>query len=148
MQMSVQTIDPPADRVSALYDAIEAVDLSAVASTGLDRHEPRKVQAAAARKLFRELGIRGISVTAPNYSMAQSVDVRIPEPADSEHHGDKWPHGNSFELSRSEATRCPACARRSRIRDKVEAILARAFPNHDNRSDSQSDHFDFCWSIN
>lgn len=146
--MSAQTIDPPADRVSALYDAIEAVDLSVVASTGLDRHEPRKVQAAAARKLFRELGIRGISVTAPNYSMAQSVDVRIPKPADSEHHGDKWPHGNSFELSRSEATRCPACARRSRIRDKVEGILARAFPNHDNRSDSQSDHFDFCWSIN
>lgn len=145
--MSTSTVNPRADLVSALYNAIEAVDLSAVASTGLDRHELRKVQAAAARQVFKGLGIRGISVTAPNYSMAQSVDVRIPEPADSEHHGDKWPHGNSFELSRSEATRCPACSRRSRIRDKVEAILAKAFPNHDNRSDSQSDHFDFCWSV-
>ena len=30
---------------------------------------------------------------------------------------------------------------------KVEAILARAFPNHLDRSDIMCDHFDYCWSV-
>ena len=31
--------------------------------------------------------------------------------------------------------------------EKVEQILLKAFPSTDDRSDSQTDHFDFKWSI-
>lgn len=128
----VERIQSPGDRLQAatteqwktaerLDDAIVAVDVTRIPVMSADRTIPRKEQAALARKLFKQLGLRGISVTAPNYSMAQSVDVRLPETGDRE--------------------------RDMSIEEQVREILAIAFPNHDNRSDSQSDHYDYKWSI-
>lgn len=37
--------------------------------------------------------------------------------------------------------------RQHEAQDLARAILGRAFPNHDDRSDSQSDSFDYCWSF-
>lgn len=82
----------------------------------MERRPGRKVLAKAARALFKHLGLRKrVSVTAPRYSMAQSVDVVV--------------KGTSHDAR------------------AIEGILAKAFPNQHDRSELQSDHFDYCWSI-
>lgn len=107
------------EKAEALRVALEAVELSAVPVKSRERCY-RKERARLARELFRELGLRGISVTAPNYSMARVVDIRLPRLASGEQAEMRW---------------------------KVSEILDRAFPNCDDRSDSMTDYFDACWSI-
>ncbi len=133
----------------SLVDALQAVNEAAVPVVTRDRGIGRKEQARLTRELFKSLGLKGISVTAPSYSMAQGVDVKIPRL--QIHVANMWPHGGD-DVHRSgcqvaEADRCPACRANSAVRLKVEEILARAFPNHDDRSDSRSDYFDYCWMI-
>lgn len=119
-----------------LHAALTSVSLLAVPVTNMDRSIPRKDQAKAARLLFKKLSLPHISVTTPNYSMAQSVDVQFPRrrdvPLDE--------HGTYICAS-------PEGQANQQARERVEAILARAFPNHGDRSEHQSDHFDYKWSI-
>lgn len=107
--------------------AVAAVKLSAVPVMSTDRSIARKEQAALCRKLFSKLGLKGASVTAPNYSMAQSVRVSLPKL-------DWDDNGPNNQANRA-------------ADDKVCQILAIAFPNHDNRSDYSTDYFDYKWSI-
>lgn len=110
-----------------IYDAILLVPLDMVPVVCTERHTPRKEQARLARKLLASLGIKGVSVTTPNYSMAQSVTVRIHKYVDAS--------GNLNAKLYTAAV------------EKIRAILDAAFPNHVDRSDSASDHFDYCWSV-
>ncbi len=125
-------------------DQLAAVNMADVPNLGLDRHIPRKDQAKAARELFKRLGIKGVSFTTPMYSMASSVDVRVPDDDTDPHELDKQPHDYRAE---THDPRCAACDRRSARRAKVEAILDAAFPNHRDRSDLQSDYHDSRWSV-
>lgn len=115
----------------ALHEALRQVDLDAVPVSSGDRRIPRKQQAKMARALFSRLKLKGISITAPSYSMASSVHVNLPQRFDA------------IDLQGTDVCRV---ANREALR-KVEEILSRAFPNHDDRSDTQTDYFDFCWSI-
>lgn len=133
---TLETIDNRTLAAKRLHEALDMVNLATVPVVSTDRHITRKEQAAAARKLFRSLGLKGISITAPNYSMAHSVDVS-PLKRD-----DYVFDSFGMVIEGDEARAANSAASR-----KIEAILAAAFPNHDDRSDSQSDHFDFCWSI-
>ncbi len=120
----------------AFQAALGSVSLLAVPVLGLQRSIPRKEQAKAARQLFKQLGIPHVSVTTPVYSMAQSVDVQFPRRRDvplNEH--------GTYVMESPEAKLNQAA------REKVEAILKRAFPNHGDKSDHQSDYFNYCWSI-
>jgi hypothetical protein len=96
--------------------ALDAVNLDKVPVVSTDRSIERKEQARLARQPFRRLGLGGVSFTAPRYSMAQGVDVKLPAPS-----GD--------------------------ARGKVLTILARAFPCHEDRGDSVSNHLDYCWFV-
>lgn len=130
-----------------LIDAIMAIDLDEIKPVCHDRHIPRKQQAALARQLFKAIGLRGISVTTPNYSMAQVVNVRIPE---EPHPG--WAGYEQYENATYSDMPDDVPARRWSARhyaaeQKVKEILLRAFPAHDDRSDSMTDYYDYCWSI-
>lgn len=132
------------EKAEALQSALEKVQEGKIPVMSRERHIPRKQQAALARELFKRLGLRGVSVTTPNYSMAHSVDVSYPKL--QIHCHDMWPH--NWEVSdRTEETRCPTCKENWKMHEKIAEILARAFPNHDDRSDSMTDYFDFKWSI-
>lgn len=98
----------------------------------------RKELAKLTRQLFSRLGLRGISVRAPNYSMAQSIDITLPGRRDFV--TDQW--GMAVDWAND-----PAAMANREAERKVHAIMARAFPNHDNRSDSQTDYFDYKYSI-
>ncbi len=132
-----------------LYARLKEIKETAIPVLSRDRCIPRKEQAALARKLFKSLGLAGISVTTPNYSMAHVVEVRLPR---AEYHDrQKWPHNHeaccNSGMGHNEATRCPCCRDHAAAELKIEEILARAFPNHDDRSDSMTDYFDNCWSV-
>lgn len=116
-----------ATNLEAFKASLESVTLGQIQPARIERRPGRKVLAAEARKVLRSLGIRGVSVTAPNYSMAQSVSVAIPhfEELNDEN---RWPE-------------------RAALRTKVEAILFAAFPNHRDRSESGTDYYDYCWSV-
>ena len=103
----------------------------------IDRGIPRKEQAKLARKLFRSLSLSGISVTTPSYSMAQAVDVTLPDC-----------HISECCTPVDEKDACGICRDQVAIKRKIEEILGVAFPNHDNRSEMQSDYHDYCWSVN
>lgn len=132
----------------ATFAAIDAVDLASVPVMASNRHIPRKDQAALARKLLRKLGIVGVSITTPNYSMAQSVDIRLPR---EEHPGwtgfEQWQHYSYSDMPDDVPAKA-AHVRNYAAQKKLAAILAIAFPQHDDRSDSQTDYYDSCWSIN
>lgn len=141
--MNIRTLTPEqletTGKAKALHAKLAAIDITEIPVMTLDRCISRKDQAKLARELFKKLGLKGISVTAPNYSMAQSVDVRMPKRADYD-----------MEIVERDGNhgRDPAHQANFQAEQRMDAILLAAFPQHDNRSDSQSDYFDFCWSVN
>lgn len=131
-----------------LIDAIMAIDDTwTIPVMTTDRHINRKEQAVMARELFKQLGLKGISVRTPNYSMASTVDVTIPrEPHPGWVGFEEWEHRSYSDMPDDVPAR--AWSKRHYNAEKaLEAILLRAFPQHDNRSDSVTDYYDYCWSI-
>lgn len=129
-----------AEQISAeaLHARLAQIDLDSVFPITLDRHCGRKETARLARKVMKLHGIKGISITAPNYSMAQSVDVSMPRRQDY----------SIFECyDRIDFVNDPAAQANGAAAKKIEAILAKAFPNHDDRSELQSDYHDYKWSV-
>lgn len=116
---------------------IENAPLPPVRRHGL-RAQGRKAWASEVRHLLKELKITGISVTAPNYSMASSITIRLPQDTTEEHE----PEHTRLEAEerakagpyRGMVQVCPFCKRERRAKDKLEAIL-------------QSDSFNFCFTI-
>lgn len=117
----------------AIQHRLFSVDPAKIAVVSMERNLPRKDLAKLARGVFAKLGVKGISITAPNYSMAQSVDVRVPRLLT-----DSIEDSAEYVLTRKDNNET--------VR-KVEAILLAAFPNTDNRSDSMTDYFDYRWSV-
>jgi hypothetical protein len=115
---------------------LAAVKLESIAPHNLDRCAPRKQQAVLARQLFKILGLKGVRVTTPRYSMASCVDVRIPRRNDY----DLDQHGMAIAGCEAWTANTAAC-------EKMTALLDRAFPHHTDRSDYRSDYFDSCWSV-
>jgi|GEM_PF-5680063 hypothetical protein len=124
------------EKARALHTKLAAVDITEVPVMSRERCIRRKDQAKLARELFKKFGLKGISVTAPNYSMAQSVDVTPPKRQDYELTDD------GFIVASCEASKANQDAR-----DRLGAILLAGFPSHDDRSEIQTDYFDYCWSI-
>lgn len=128
------------------FAQVAAVNLDAVPVMSTNRSLPRKEQAALARQLFKQLGIKGVSVTTPNYSMAQSVDVSLPHEPRPDMTGYEQYENFCYSDMPNDVPVKAAELRRSAARDRLCHILTLAFPMHDDRSDTQSDYFDYCWS--
>lgn len=126
------------EAAKAFHAQLFAVNLAEVPVMTEDRHCRRKETAKLLRTLLSRIGVKGVSVTAPNYSMAQAIDVRLPSRRDEEFE-DGERHRKNPKAAGNKANRL--------ANERFREILAVAFPNHDDRSDSQSDHFDYKWSI-
>lgn len=104
-----------------------------------DRSISQKRQAELTRELFKELNLPGISVTCATGSMCFWVNVALPGRFDHEYlrYLDKdFKHGEDA-----------GSKQRAWALMLIIEILDRAFPNHDDRSDSMTDYFDDPWSI-
>lgn len=113
--------------------SIEAAEVPEVVDRDL-RGKYMKERSAAIRALFKKLGIVGVSVTSPNYSMATATDVLAP----------RDDHSHSYGV---EFADCLVCRRNGKARKMLRAIILAAFPDLDDRSDGRSDHYDFKFSI-
>lgn len=126
------------DAARELHAKLAAVNIDAVpVRRDIDRCAPRKELAAAARAMFKALGIKGVRFTTPNYSMAQAVDVSL------EKRGDYGQYDAMHGLRDDPAHQANRAADAT-----VRAILDRAFPNHRDKSDTQTDYYNYRWSIN
>lgn len=129
-----------------IFDQIITTPLPAVRNSDM-RKLSRKEWAVAVRKLLKDLGLKGISVTTPSYSMAQTIHVTLPDLGignDDEAHNRL--HDELWKAQRPTVD-CPHCAQRWNARNRIEAIILAAFPDLENRSNTQYDHFDYCLSI-
>jgi hypothetical protein len=118
-----------------LLYAILRADLPPVRNPDL-RKERRTVWAKAIRRLLADLGIKGVSITTPHYSMAHSIDIKLPPGT---------PHDRG--AADHEYRDCPMCQERNRAQDRITQIILAAFPDLDDRSDSMTDYYDFCLSV-
>ncbi len=129
------------------YAAIHAVDLAKVPVMSLDRSIDMKEQARLARELFKKLKIKGVSVTSPNYSMAQAVEVQVPADRVGFEGFEQFENMSYSDMPNDVPAKI-ANRQRYEAGEQLLKILLVAFPNHDNRSEPQSDYYDFCWSVN
>jgi hypothetical protein len=127
----------------ALHAALEKIDPATVPVMTAERGCGRKETARLARELFKRLGLKGISVTAPVYSMASMVDVQIPYRRDYIPTDTIADPSCRFWTEKEDPVRQANKA----ATDKVAQILAAAFPNHDDRSEAMTDYFDRKWSF-
>ena len=116
------------------------------------RQLERKEIAAKVRGLLKSLGIKGMSVTAPSYSMAQTIHISFPRCGRNEHEpvhfrleAEERAKGGPY---RGMALVCPFCRVEREARDRLETLILAAFPDLDDRSDLQSDYFDYILSFN
>src|SRR5689334_1509942 len=116
--------------------ALDNVDLDTVPVMTTDRGIPRKEQARLLRQLLKQLKVPYVRITAPNYSMAQGVDVTLPERRDC-----------PLDIPVAKQPETEAARMNRTAMEKFEHLLLRAFPNHDDRSDHRYGHYEFCWSI-
>jgi hypothetical protein len=129
-------------KVEALFEQILATDLPKAVDRQ-NRQDSRKQIAADIRALLSRLKLKGISVTAPNYSMAQSVRINLPTVPNDYTGCDN--RENDFREHR--VNTCRHCHLQERARRRLEAIILAAYPALDNRSDSMTDHFDYRLSV-
>jgi hypothetical protein len=138
--MNTLTLDPTArnDTAKTFHASLAAIDLANVPVLSRDRSIPRKEQAKLARALFRQLGLEGISVTTPTHSMANSVELRLPT------RNDYTPEMLEFGCA---IAGNPVTAANGLANRQMSALMDQAFPEHKDRSEMQSDYFDYRWSI-
>ena len=102
------------------------------------RRERTVNQSSVIRKLIKDLKLNDISVTSRHFrvriSLPQAVDYNDPE--HNATHDQLWREGRH-------SNDCPLCAKRWQAREAMEKIILAAFPDMDDRSDIQSDYFDF-----
>jgi hypothetical protein len=130
---------------------IEAAPIPGVVNPHM-RHLTRKEWAEAIRSLFKSMGIKNISVTTPSYSMAQAVDIHLPDfwEWEGEHkhrHEEIDTQERNNPVWNGYGTSCNFCRREWEAKQKIKSIVLAAFPDLDDRSDTQSDYFDYCISV-
>lgn len=89
------------------------------------------------RAVFKAAGVKGVRVTSGGYC----VHVRIPSRT-------PW-HGHELDgHAPMPRYRCPICNRENQVHERATRLILAALPDLDDRSDSQSDYFDFRFLVN
>lgn len=130
---------------------ILSIDPTEVPVMTHDRSIARKQRAVLVRTLFKRLGIKGVSVTCPNYSMARSVDIHIGSSLGTAEDYNFEGVNYSQKAFSEMPDKTPIKIKHNALietRRHLEKIILAAFPAHFDRSDSMTDYFDNPWSIN
>lgn len=103
-------------------------------------------RSTAIRKLFKQIGISGLRVTTPYYFGI----CRIAIPEDDDHDevhaaAEKTAHDEFPYLGMVHY--CTVCKRRLDARNHLEKIVLAAFPDLDDRSNLETDYYDYVFAI-
>lgn len=126
------------EKAVLLWATLKEVNELRIPIMSRDRGIGMKEQSRLAQELFKKLGVKGLRVRMSRGANCFGVDVHTPEMKHNPPLPGTWKHDND---------NCDGCKYRRYVRDKLCEILARAFPQHDNRSDYMSDYFDNPWFI-
>jgi hypothetical protein len=105
-----------------------------------ERGLERKQIASDIRQLLKKLGIKGVGVTVPNYSMASTVHIRVPHVELTEEQS-KTPRDAAGNYQRTPVAEAAHRGRSAAVA-KLEKIILGAFPDLVDRSDSMTDYHD------
>jgi hypothetical protein len=111
----------PHEQADALRESLMSLNEGTVPVVSRNERMTFKDRAKAARQLFRELGLKGISVRQPRGVNCLWVEVLYPRSTDNE-------------------TNC-------KNRLALEEILQRAFPKEIDHSDRETDYFKPAWTF-
>lgn len=117
-------------------DIIMKATKGSLPTYAIPRNIERKVFAKTVREMFKKLGIKGASVTTPDYSMASSIDIAIPV-----YYIDVY---DSVTLDRLTSD---AGDKSTKLHEQIKMIMANAFPTMDDKSDTMTDYFDFKYML-
>lgn len=87
------------------------------------------------RQLFKVLGIKGLSVTVGRGTGSRYITIRLPH---IEHAHDDY----SMDMCQ-----CKVCEMRTNARYHLDWLITCAFPQYGDRSEYQTDYYDFIWMI-
>ena len=118
--------------------SIEAATVPASPVSTTARSAGQKERTAMIRQALKASGVRGVSVTMATGSMCYWTHVRA----------EGVPHAQGTDWNAHEARQCPVCLRNQAADKKLTALILAAFPDLGDRSDLQSDHFDFVFTVN
>lgn len=132
----------PYEQAEAIYDKILSIDLDKI-QVVTTRRIYHKDFAQQLRELLRSLGInsRMVSVTAPNYSMAVAIDVKVPQIAAEMTYKEREALSPE-EYAKSEQKHIQQEEYRYKATKHMRDIILKAFPGCDDRSDVMIDYFD------
>lgn len=123
------------------------INLADIQPSTVTRFDGAKAIAAAARKGLKDLfGTQHkISVTKAG---GPHIRVLLPDRYEIEGHGRDQCVRRASRLHPDEPIRqCRHCDRHHRAVETMRYILVRIVPGTENRSDSQSDYYDFIWMV-
>jgi hypothetical protein len=103
------------------------------------RHSPQKEISKAIRELYKDLGILGVRVYCQ-----WSIHIRPEEPQEHSHIDDS---AQSWNLGEYKYRDCPTCQRHGKLKRKLARIILAAYPDLGDRSEIQSDYFDYIFQI-
>src|SRR5438067_1486097 len=95
-----------------LHATLAATDITTIPVLSNDRCMPRTEQAELARSFFKKLGLKGVSVTTPTYSMARTVHITLPARRDHVFGCNGFPIPGSLTLVEN-----------TKARERMEALL-------------------------
>lgn len=126
-----------------LYTRLNAVDLDAIEPISMKRYET-EMPREAKKALNRLIGTgHGISIRRGRGTAWGYIDVILPKVHPQEDCTAGWqPNGDFVPMFN-----CEGCRAESAAEHRIEEILYRLYPSTDDRSDSQTDYFDFVWSV-
>lgn len=127
----------PAPADSEAVRTIEAAQVPAAPLRTDARRMTQTERSAALRALLKSLGVKGVSVTSARGSMCYWSHIRF----------DGVPHPPVANWCEHNSRVCDVCQRNNAAERKVHRIVLAAYPDLDDRSDSQTDHFDFVYTV-
>ena len=101
----------------------------------LDRHAPAAQRAKAYKLALRQAGFQ-VRIRSERGRVAIHPDY--PEAVHACHRPDYQPWTGE---------RCPACLAQQALREQIESVLAAQFPTHRDRSEIETDYFDFVYLV-
>lgn len=136
------------EEANKVYDAILAINLSTIEPITLKRVRLDEF-AKLLRPFLKSLGFsnRKISVTVPTYAQAQAIHVVIP---DFDIPSNKLPvvaAMSAEEYQKAVDWMNDQYQKREEARWHLRDVIMEAFPANDNRSDAQTDYFDWTFSV-
>lgn len=132
------------EKAIELHSQLNKIKESDLIPYAIKRNSDRKEFAKAVRSLFKKLGLKYISVTTPNYSMASSIDIILPKRPQTYNY---YKMNLRWEDEETLREKDYALTMNRQASKYINYILNSCFPTKNDRSETMTDYFDFKYMV-